>query len=193
MSWPDNRGDFRGVGAFLEPAAGGFAAEIVETQAGDTSPAQGSCSEWGIVPVYFCLRSVPRGTRFIHYLWRLGESGLLGPAPWQRASARAGVADVHIHDLRHTAATRFTLELNGNLPVLKIITGHKTYSQLNRYINVKPEDVSRLLHGRPLTESDAPAGLPLPSPPQGGPAAAPVQPQQERLPDNVIPLFRKVP
>lgn len=67
-------------------------------------------------------------------------------AAWQRACARAEVAAVHIHDLRHTAATRFTLDLNGNLPVLKIITGHKTYSQLNRYINVKPDDVEACRH-----------------------------------------------
>ncbi|MDO8958855.1 MAG: site-specific integrase [Rhodocyclaceae bacterium] len=39
-------------------------------------------------------------------------------AVWDRACTAVGITDVHIHDLRHTAATRFTLELNGNLPVL---------------------------------------------------------------------------
>ncbi|MBU2790984.1 tyrosine-type recombinase/integrase [Acidithiobacillus caldus] len=113
-------------------------------------------------------------------------------AAWQRACARAGVKNVHIHDLRHTAATRFTLELNGNLPVLKVITGHKTYSQLNRYINVKADDVSRLLHGRPLTEADAPAGLHLSAPlsPKVETAAT-SSPAEPSLPTNVIPLFRK--
>ncbi|GAB2901697.1 hypothetical protein GCM10027046_33440 [Uliginosibacterium flavum] len=80
-------------------------------------------------------------------------------AAWRRAREAAEVEDVRIHDLRHTAATRFTLELNGNLPVLKVITGHKTYSQLSRYINLNAADVARLLHDRPLTEDDAPAGL----------------------------------
>ncbi len=114
-------------------------------------------------------------------------------AAWQRACARAGVKNVRIHDLRHTAATRFTLELNGNLPVLKVITGHKTYSQLNRYINVKADDVSRLLHGRPLTEADAPAGLHLSVPlsPKVETAAT-SSPAEPSLPANVIPLFRKV-
>lgn len=108
-------------------------------------------------------------------------------AVWNRACQAAGITDVHIHDLRHTSATRFTLELNGNLPVLKVITGHRTYSQLARYINVKPEDVSRLLHGRPLTEDDAPAGLHLTRP-------ALVPPSMELtwnpddLPTNVVPL-----
>lgn len=112
-------------------------------------------------------------------------------AAWHRVCERAGVVGVLLHDLRHTAATRFTLELNGNMPVLKVITGHKTDSQLLRYINIKPTDVSRLLHGRPLTHDDAPAGLhviraevvrPLP----GAPFL-----QQEDLPANVVAFSRR--
>jgi integrase len=111
-------------------------------------------------------------------------------AGWQRARNIAGIEDVNIHDLRHTAATRFTLELNGNLPVLKVITGHKTYSQLSRYINVKPTDVARLLHGRPLTHEDAPAGL---SVQPSGLSYVPPQVQyveHEPLPNNVLPFRR---
>lgn len=109
-------------------------------------------------------------------------------AAWGRVCKRAKVEGVKLHDLRHTSATRFALELNGNMPVLKIITGHKTDSQLLRYINIKPADVSRLLHGRPLTHDEAPAGLhviraelvrPLP----GAPSI-----RQEDLPANVVPL-----
>lgn len=105
---------------------------------------------------------------------------------WNRAREAAGIPDVRIHDLRHTAATRFALELSGNLPVLKVITGHKTYSQLSRYINVKPEDVSRLLHGRPLTEEAAPAGLHL----KRAALVPPTDPtwQSGELPANVVPL-----
>lgn len=109
-------------------------------------------------------------------------------AAWNRACEAAGIEGVHIHDLRHTAATRFTLQLNGNLPVLKVITGHKTYSQLNRYINVKPEDVSRLLQGRPLTEDAAPAGLHI----KRAELLPPSLPtwRSDELPKNVIPLRR---
>lgn len=112
-------------------------------------------------------------------------------AAWNRVCERAKVEGVKLHDLRHTSATRFALELNGNMPVLKIITGHKTDSQLLRYINIKSEDVSRLLHGRPLTHDNAPAGLhviraelvrPLP----GAPSL-----QQENLPANVIAFGRR--
>ncbi|WP_374326910.1 tyrosine-type recombinase/integrase [Azonexus sp.] len=110
-------------------------------------------------------------------------------AAWTRACASAGIKDARIHDLRHTAATRFTLELNGNMPVLKVITGHKTYSQLSRYINVQPEDVSRLLHGRPLTEDAAPAGLHMK---RAGllPPASEATRNACDLPDNVVPLRR---
>jgi integrase len=110
-------------------------------------------------------------------------------AAWNRACTAAGIENAHIHDLRHTAATRFTLELNGNMPVLKVITGHKTYSQLNRYINVKPEDVSRLLHGRPLTEDAAPAGLRLKRAEIVPPPVKPIWNESD-LPENVVPLRR---
>ena len=113
-------------------------------------------------------------------------------AGWQRACERADVQGVNLHDLRHTSATRFALELNGNLPVLKVITGHKTTSQLMRYINIKPADVVRLLHGRPLSEDSAPAGMRVVRAellrPLGG---TPSQVTQD-LPTNVIPMIRRL-
>ncbi len=78
---------------------------------------------------------------------------------WTKACIRAGVDDANIHDLRHTGATRYAIEYQGNMYVLKIITGHKTDSQLSRYVNIKPRDVARMMHGRSLDEGDAPAGL----------------------------------
>lgn len=113
-------------------------------------------------------------------------------AGWQRACQRADVQGVNLHDLRHTSATRFALELNGNLPVLKVITGHKTTSQLMRYINIKPEDVVRLLHGRALSEDSAPAGLRVVRAQivQSG-AGAPEHKARE-LPPNVLPFARRM-
>jgi len=111
-------------------------------------------------------------------------------AAWKRTCQDAGVAHVNIHDLRHTAATRYTLELCGNLPVLKVITGHKTDSQLARYINVKPEDVARLLHGRPLMEDNAPAGLHASAPKLVTPVPTLLHVDSEDLPSNVVPLRR---
>lgn len=78
---------------------------------------------------------------------------------WNRACKRAGVVGAHVHDLRHTAATRFSLEFHGDMPLLKVITGHKTDSQLQRYINLNADDAVRKMHRRPLDEGSAPAGF----------------------------------
>ncbi len=67
---------------------------------------------------------------------------------WSTARTIAGVENVKPHDLRHTAATRYALDLNGNLPVLKLITGHRTDSQLMRYINLKADDAVTRMHGQ---------------------------------------------
>ncbi len=66
-------------------------------------------------------------------------------AAWQRACVRAGITDLRLQDLRHTAATRAALKY-GNLFIVKVITGHKTLSQVQRYVNVKASDVVALMH-----------------------------------------------
>lgn len=60
---------------------------------------------------------------------------------WERACQRAGIKDLHIHDLRHTSATRHAQRLNGDVFLLKLITGHKTLSMLARYVNPSVQDV----------------------------------------------------
>ena len=80
-------------------------------------------------------------------------------AAWGRVCKSAGVEDAHIHDLRHTSATRYAIEYNGNMPVLKQITGHLTDSMVNRYVHITADDVVRMMHGRPGSEAHAPAGL----------------------------------
>jgi integrase len=79
-------------------------------------------------------------------------------AAWKRVCVRADVEGLNLHDLRHTAATRFALEFSGNKFVLKTITGHKSDSQLERYVNVKADDVVDLMHGRVRPDRGA-AGL----------------------------------
>ena len=113
-------------------------------------------------------------------------------AAWQRACERAGIAGVNIHDLRHTAATRFSLELHGNMPVLKVITGHKTDKSPLRYINVKAVDVVRILHGRALDEESAPAGLRAINLTQAGPQASVSPVTAVAPPSNVLQFPRRV-
>ena len=123
-------------------------------------------------------------------------------AAWDEACEQVGIDDVHIHDLRHTGATRYAFVYKGNMPLLKVITGHQTDSQLSRYINFKAEDVARIMHGLSLEVGKAPAGMtaaevasvfrsldePTPTTPfQSSPPPRPSQPPQHGpLPTNVI-------
>lgn len=79
---------------------------------------------------------------------------------WTKACNAAGVDDARMHDLRHTAATRYALEFNGNIFVLKVITGHKTDAMLARYVNITAEMVATMLHKEALDDDQAPAGTP---------------------------------
>ncbi len=67
-------------------------------------------------------------------------------AAWRRALKRAGIDGLRVHDLRRTAATRMALD-TGNVFLVKALTGHKTLSMLERYINVTAEDVVAVMHG----------------------------------------------
>ena len=65
---------------------------------------------------------------------------------WHDAGARAGVKNLHLQDLRHTAATRMALR-TGNVFLVKALTGHKTMAMVVRYVNVKASDVVDAMHG----------------------------------------------
>ena len=68
-------------------------------------------------------------------------------AAFRRASERAGIKGLHLHDLRHTAATRFALA-TGNVFLVKALTGHKTMAMVERYTHVKASDVVAVFQQR---------------------------------------------
>lgn len=72
-------------------------------------------------------------------------------AAWRRACDRAGITDIRLHDLRHTAATRMALK-TGNVFLVKALTGHKTIKMLERYVNVTADDVVRAMREVPETD-----------------------------------------
>jgi integrase len=118
-------------------------------------------------------RKVPLSPEAVEILRRLKEwAGDLDPnarilpisyerlkAAWILACARAGIKGVNIHDLRHTGTTHYAMQYNGNAYILKNITGHKTDSQLSRYVNINTEDVAQIMHGRQPDDLLAPAAL----------------------------------
>lgn len=60
---------------------------------------------------------------------------------WTTATGRAGLADVHFHDLRHTAITRMAEKLP-NVIELAAVSGHKSLRMLQRYYHPRAEDLA---------------------------------------------------
>ena len=101
----------------------------------------------------------PVAIEALRQLWDLGRGERDDPivhityealkASWKHVCARAGVEGLRLQDLRHTAATRMALK-TGNIFLVKALTGHKTLSQVARYVNVKAGDVVNVMHAEPL-------------------------------------------
>lgn len=151
---------------------------LLETAMRSSEPLQRAA--WGDVDWNRCIlhlrdsksgkRDVPLSERAMDALRKLGPGAPDAPilplsyealkAAWKRVCERAALADLRIHDLRHTAATRMALA-TGNVFLVKALTGHKTFSQLERYINVTADDVVR---AQRATRPGPGAGGPVPSP-----------------------------
>src|SRR6266513_4929721 len=56
---------------------------------------------------------------------------------FQNACKRAGLTDLHYHDLRHTFASQFVMA-GGDLYILKEILGHKSLAMTTRYSHLSP-------------------------------------------------------
>lgn len=87
------------------------------------------------------LRSLPRA---IHGQVFPGLSAEAIKRVYIRAMRQAGIEDLHFHDLRHEATTRF-FELGLNIMEVASITGHKYLRMLHRYTHLKAEDLARKL------------------------------------------------
>ena len=63
---------------------------------------------------------------------------------FRRAVKRAGIEDLHFHDLRHEAASRMAGKLT-NILELSAVTGHKDLRILKRYYHPKAEEIAAKL------------------------------------------------
>lgn len=61
---------------------------------------------------------------------------------WSRLCARAGIHDLHFHDLRHEAITRF-FEIGLNVMEVAAISGHRDLRMLQRYTHIRAEDLAK--------------------------------------------------
>jgi integrase len=60
---------------------------------------------------------------------------------FERAVKRAGIEDLHFHDLRHEATSRLAEKLP-NVIELAAVTGHKDLRMLKRYYHPRAEDLA---------------------------------------------------
>ena len=60
---------------------------------------------------------------------------------WEQAKRRADIEDLHFHDLRHEAISRF-FEMGLSIPEVALISGHKDYRMLARYTHLRAENIS---------------------------------------------------
>jgi integrase len=98
-------------------------------------------------------RDVPLSTRAVAILAGLPRhiSGQVFPISadavkksFSRAAVRAGLQDLHFHDLRHEATSRIAEKLD-NILELSAVTGHKTVQMLKRYYHPRARDLARKL------------------------------------------------
>lgn len=95
-------------------------------------------------------RYVPLSKRVVETIGMLPESpdGRLFPisvaameANFLKAVRRAGLANLHFHDLRHTATSRMAKKLP-NVIELASVTGHTSLQMLKRYYHPKAEELA---------------------------------------------------
>ncbi|HZQ61626.1 MAG TPA: site-specific integrase [Casimicrobiaceae bacterium] len=64
-----------------------------------------------------------------------------------RGCAELGIEDLHFHDIRHRATAQF-FRMGLDIPRVALLTGHKTWTMLRRYTDIKPADVHAALAAR---------------------------------------------
>jgi integrase len=69
------------------------------------------------------------------------NSSSIGTA-FRRACKELGIKNLRFHDLRHEGTSRL-FEAGLALPEVGLITGHKDWKMLKRYLNLRPEEVVR--------------------------------------------------
>ncbi len=61
-------------------------------------------------------------------------------ARFTRSCKKLGIVDLHFHDLRHEGTSRL-FEAGYRIEQVALVTGHKDWKQLQRYANLRPEDL----------------------------------------------------
>lgn len=109
-----------------------------------------------------------------------GERWSCNQKAFRHARARAGLVDLHFHDLRHTFASQWVMN-NGDLYALRGILGHKSIAMTQRYAHLSPA-YQRAMVDRMEAIWAEPKPVPITAAvlPQSGPTRRPVSAAQPR-------------
>ena len=86
------------------------------------------------------LYSIPKHPTSNRVFWTWTQKDSVVNA-WIRVCKKAGITNLHFHDLRHEATTRLANKLP-NILELSAVTGHKDLRMLKRYYHPKAEDLA---------------------------------------------------
>lgn len=86
---------------------------------------------------------IQRQDKTIARVFPVHESTLSKYFTW--ACRDLSIPDLHFHDLRHEG-TSAMFESGMPIEQVALVTGHKSWSNLRRYTNLKPEDITRRAH-----------------------------------------------
>jgi integrase len=77
-------------------------------------------------------------------------------AAWQRIKTSLGLDDLHFHDLRHEAVSRF-VEARFTDQEVSAISGHRSMQMLKRYTHLRAENLVPLIDAAPKRQPFEPA------------------------------------
>lgn len=84
-----------------------------------------------------------KGVRSDDNIFPVSEEGFR--MAWRRVMDRSGIIDLHFHDLRHEAISRF-FERGLSVPEVALISGHRDFRMLFRYTHLKAEDIAKKIN-----------------------------------------------
>jgi integrase len=84
-----------------------------------------------------------KGTKPSDNIFPVSEEGFR--MAWRRVMDRSGIIDLHFHDLRHEAISRF-FERGLSVPEVALISGHRDFRMLFRYTHLKAEDIAKKIN-----------------------------------------------
>jgi integrase len=110
-------------------------------------------------------RTIPLSPQAIAVLHARRSQAVARPFPltlvafklaWARTVKRSKLSDLHFHDLRHEAISRF-FERGLSIPEVALISGHKDPRMLFRYTHLRAEDVAAKLASQQTRVARLPA------------------------------------